>query len=144
MSYQSNYISIWYDMIWHDMTWHDVTWRDVMCYDMIWYIWCISPVYALHYKGIVVEVSFISNRIHQWNNTRKEHSVSTLKHCCICQCSPEKPQGSSSWQPNMRCVRWNHPFPNNTSATVEVMEWMTNFFLYCTGHMIIYSCWHWN
>ena len=28
-------------------------------------------------------------------------SVNTLKHCCICQWSPEKPQGSSSWQPKL-------------------------------------------
>ena len=33
-------------------------------------------------------------------------SVNTLKHSCICQWSPEKPQGSSSWQP----IKARHDF----------------------------------
>ena len=32
------------------------------------------------YYNVVVEVSFISNRIQQWNNTRKKHFVDIRKH----------------------------------------------------------------
>ena len=33
-----------------------------------------------------------------------------------------------------------HPFPSFNGATVEVWEWISNFILYFTGHVIAYPC----
>ena len=70
------------------------------------FVWLL-PLLSHHHNQLnshvmVIVISFIFNSIQQLNNARKNNvyiSVNTLKHCCICQWSPEKPQGSSSWQP---------------------------------------------
>ena len=60
------------------------------------------------YQSIDRTTSSSSSKFYFQQNTTMEQyqekentlyiSVNTLKHCCICQWSPEKPQGSSSWQ----------------------------------------------
>ena len=34
-----------------------------------------------------------------------------------------------------------YPFPNFNGATVEVLEWISNFILHFTGHVITCPCW---
>ena len=34
-----------------------------------------------------------------------------------------------------------YPFPNFNGSTVEVWEWISNFILHFTGHVINYPCW---
>ena len=34
-----------------------------------------------------------------------------------------------------------YAFPNIKGATIEVWEWINNFILHFTGHLITYPCW---
>ena len=34
-----------------------------------------------------------------------------------------------------------YPFRNLTGATVEVLEWIINFYSHFTGDLITYPCW---
>ena len=34
-----------------------------------------------------------------------------------------------------------YPFPNLNGSAVEVWEWMSNFILHLTGHVVTYKCW---
>ena len=34
-----------------------------------------------------------------------------------------------------------YPFPNFSSCTIEVWEWISNFISHFTGHVITYPCW---
>ena len=37
---------------------------------------------------------------------------------------------------------FTYPFPNFNGCTVEVREWISNFILHFTGHVIICPCWN--
>ena len=37
-----------------------------------------------------------------------------------------------------------YPFLNFNGATVEVLEWISNFIVHFTEHVITYPCWEWS
>ena len=50
-----------------------------------------------------------------------------------------------AWISNyIHCKVWGeitYPFPNFNGSTIEVWEWMSNFILHFTGHVITYPWW---